>query len=234
MPDWIKNGFVRLLNPVVNGLVRGGVHPNLISTIGFLITVVAAIIIFARHIFIGIPVFLLGGMLDKRAEGIASEIEEAKALQEDARESGLASKFGSFYDSTLDRISEIVVYFSLYAYFRPLPNFWWVGYVVILAMVGSLMVSYTRAKAEALGVECKVGLMQRPERVVLLGVGGLLMPIIQRIDPSIQYAPLLFAIALIAVLANITAVERIRSVYRVAHGVPLETAIPKPAEPEEG
>ena len=216
MPDWIKNGFVRLLNPVVNGLVRGGVHPNLISTIGFLITVVAAIIIFARHIFIGIPVFLLGGMLDI------------------ARESGLASKFGSFYDSTLDRISEIVVYFSLYAYFRPLPNFWWVGYVVILAMVGSLMVSYTRAKAEALGVECKVGLMQRPERVVLLGVGGLLMPIIQRIDPSIQYAPLLFAIALIAVLANITAVERIRSVYRVAHGVPLETAIPKPAEPEEG
>ena len=89
-----------------------------------------------------------------------------------ARETGLASKFGSFYDSTLDRVSEIVVYFSLYAYFRPLPSFWWVGYVVILAMVGSLMVSYTRAKAEALGVECKVGTMQRPERVVMLGLGG--------------------------------------------------------------
>lgn len=221
MPDWIKNGFVRLLNPIVNALVRGGVHPNLISTIGFLITVVAAIIIFARHIFVGIPVFLLGGMLD---------ILDGRV----ARESGLASKFGSFYDSTLDRISEIVVYFSLYAYFRPLPNFWWVGYVVILAMVGSLMVSYTRAKAEALGVECKVGLMQRPERVVLLGVGGLLMPIVQQIDPSIQYAPLLVAIGLIAALANLTAVERIRSVYRVAHGVPLDEAIPKPDEHQEG
>jgi CDP-diacylglycerol--glycerol-3-phosphate 3-phosphatidyltransferase len=151
-----------------------------------------------------------------------------------ARETNLASKFGSFYDSTLDRVSEIVVYFSLYAYFRPLPSFWWVGYVVIAAMVGSLMVSYTRAKAEALGVDCKVGLMQRAERVVLLGVGGMLTPLVAMIWPGWEYAPLLLALGLIAVLSNYTALERIYAVYTVAHGVPLDEATPTTTDTEKG
>jgi CDP-diacylglycerol--glycerol-3-phosphate 3-phosphatidyltransferase len=215
MPDWFKNGFVRLLNPVVDALVRHRVHPNLISSFGFLVTLAGAILIFQRSIVAGMVVFLLGGMMD---------ILDGRV----ARETGLASKFGSFYDSTLDRVSEIVVYFSLYAYFRPLPSFWWVGYVVILAMVGSLMVSYTRAKAEALGVECKVGTMQRPERVVLLGVGGLLIPVFDVIALEWRYAPLLLALGLIAVLANITALERIYSVYKVARGVPLDAPLPAP------
>ena len=215
MPDWFKNGFVRLLNPVVALLVRRRVHPNLISSFGFLVTLAGAILIFQRSILAGVVVFLLGGMMD---------ILDGRV----ARETGLASKFGSFYDSTLDRVSEIVVYFSLYAYFRPLPSFWWVGYVVILAMVGSLMVSYTRAKAEALGVECKVGTMQRPERIVLLGVGGLLIPVFDVIAPEWRYVPLLLALAVIAVLANITALERIYSVYKVARGVPLDEPVPAP------
>ncbi|HYO47926.1 MAG TPA: CDP-alcohol phosphatidyltransferase family protein [Gemmatimonadota bacterium] len=215
MPEWFKNGFVRLLNPVVALLVRRRVHPNLISSFGFLVTLAGAILIFQRSILAGIVVFLLGGMMD---------ILDGRV----ARETGLASKFGSFYDSTLDRVSEIVVYFSLYAYFRPLPNFWWVGYVVILAMVGSLMVSYTRAKAEALGVECKVGTMQRPERIVLLGLGGLLIPVFNLIAPGWRFAPLLLALGFIAVLANITALERIHSVYKVARGVPLDEPVPAP------
>jgi len=211
MPDWLKNGFVRLLDPIVFGLVRRNVHPNLISTVGFLVTLAAAAVVFSRHLVLGIMIFLVGGMMDTLDGRVA-------------RESGLASKFGSFYDSTLDRISEIAVYFSLYAYFRPLPNFWWVGYVVILAMVGSLMVSYTRARAEALGIECTVGLMQRPERVVALGVGGLLVALVRFVDPVLQYTPLLIALGLIAILANLTAVERIYSVYKVGHGVPLDKA----------
>ena len=209
MPDWLKNGFVHLLDPAVGALVRRRVHPNLISSLGFLVTLAAAVIIFQRHIFWGSVVFLLGGMMD---------ILDGRV----ARETALASKFGSFYDSTLDRVSEIVVYFSLYAYFRPMDNFWWVGYVVISAMVGSLMVSYTRAKAEALGVDCKVGMMQRPERVVGLGVGGLLVPVAAAIGPGWQYGPILLALGLIAVLANFTALERIYSVYTVARGVPLD------------
>lgn len=219
MPDWFKNGFVRLLNPVVDALVRHRVHPNLISTVGFLVTVAGAIIIFQRELFWGTVVFLLGGMMD---------ILDGRV----ARETRLASKFGSFFDSTLDRVSEIVVYFSLYAYFRPVDDYWWVGYVIILAMVGSLMVSYTRAKAEALGVDCKVGMMQRPERVVLLGLGGLLIPVAGALGPGWAFAPILLALAVIAVLANLTALERIYSVYQVAQGVPLDEPLPavRPAD----
>lgn len=213
MPDWLKNGFLRLLDPVVAGLVRRRVHPNLISTVGFLVTLAGASIIFARHLLPGFVVFLLGGMMD---------ILDGRV----ARRTGLASKFGAFYDSTLDRVSEIVVYFSIYAYFRPLDSFWYVGYIVITAMVGSLMVSYSRARAEALGVECKVGMMQRPERVVLLGLGGLLIPVFGAIGPDWRYAPLLIALGAIAVLANFTALERIYEVYRVAHGVPLDEPVP--------
>lgn len=213
MPDWLQNGFVRLLNPVVQTLVRHRVHPNIISTTGFAVTLAGAMIIFGRGLVTGIVVVLLGGMMD---------ILDGRV----ARETGLASKFGSFYDSTLDRVSEIVVYFSLYAYFRPMDSFWWVGYVVILAMVGSLMVSYTRARAEALGVECKVGIMQRPERVVALGLGGLLVLPFRALAPDWQYAPLLVAIGLIAVLANVTAFHRIHAVYKVARGVPLDEPTP--------
>lgn len=221
MPEWLKSGFVRLLNPVVEALVRRRVHPNIISTIGFFVTLAGAAIIFAQSLVLGMTVFLLGGMMD---------ILDGRV----ARETGLASKFGSFYDSTLDRVSEIVVYFSLYAYFRPLPDFWWVGYVVIAAMVGSLMVSYTRAKAEALGVDCTVGLMQRAERVVLLGLGGLLTPLVGAVVPEWRYAPLLLALGLIAVLANYTALERIYAVYKVARGVPLDEPAPPATDPEKG
>lgn len=220
MPEWFKNGFVRLLNPVVDTLVRHRVHPNLISTVGFLVTVAGAIIIFQRELFWGTVVFLLGGMMD---------ILDGRV----ARETRLASKFGSFFDSTLDRVSEIVVYFSLYAYFRPVADYWWVGYVIILAMVGSLMVSYTRAKAEALGVDCKVGMMQRPERVVLLGLGGLLIPLAGAVGPGWTFAPILLALGVIAVLANLTALERIYSVYRVAQGVPLDEPLPAVRQGDE-
>ena len=92
MPDWFKNGFVRLLNPVVGFLVRHRVHPNLISTFGFLYPR-GAILIFQRSIIAGVVVFLLGGMMD---------ILDGRV----ARETGLASKFGSFYDSTLDRVGD--------------------------------------------------------------------------------------------------------------------------------
>lgn len=214
MPDWLKNGFLQLLDPVVDALVRRRVHPNLISTIGFCVSLAAAAIIFARYLVPGFFVFLLGGMMD---------ILDGRV----ARRTGLASKFGAFYDSTLDRVSEIVVYFSIYAYFRPLDSFWYVGYIVITAMVGSLMVSYSRARAEALGVECKVGMMQRPERVVLLGLGGLLIWPLRALGVAWEFAPLLVALGAIAILANFTALERIYEVYRVAHGVPLDEPAPE-------
>ncbi len=148
-----------------------------------------------------------------------------------ARESGLASKFGSFYDSTLDRISEIVVFLglaSLYTTIRPDLEDLAMIYVIFLALGGSLMVSYTRARAEGLGLDCNVGFMQRAERVVLLGLdrsssasawNGVVLDII---------------IIIVAVTTNITAIQRIVWVYQHAAGVPLEDLPAEPSPSLEG
>ncbi len=142
------------------------------------------------HVRIAGALVLLGGVFD---------ILDGQV----ARASGLSSVFGSFYDSTLDRISEIVVFlgiFSLYGGGHPDFEYPWMVYTVALAMAGSLMVSYTRARAEALGLDCNVGLMQRPERVVLIGVSSLLF------GGAWNGAVLTWVLLLMATLTNFTAV----------------------------
>jgi CDP-diacylglycerol---glycerol-3-phosphate 3-phosphatidyltransferase len=136
-----------------------------------------------------------------------------------ARGTGLASAFGSFYDSTLDRISEIVVFlgiFSLYGGGHPDFPHPWMVYVVALALAGSLMVSYTRARAESLGLDCKVGLMQRPERVVLIGVSSLLF------GGAFEGWVLTGVLLIMAATTNFTTFQRIVWVYR--HTQPLRPA----------
>ena len=163
IPGWLRDGFLAILRPVPGTLIARGVHPNAITTLGFAVTVSAGIAYFLGHVRIGGFLVLIGGIFD---------ILDGQV----ARGSGKSSVFGSFYDSTLDRISEIVVFLGIFSLYGgghpdfPLP---WMVYVVAAAMAGSLMVSYTRARAEALGLDCKVGLMQRPERVVLVGVAAL-------------------------------------------------------------
>jgi CDP-diacylglycerol--glycerol-3-phosphate 3-phosphatidyltransferase len=169
LPGWLRDGFVKLLRPIPRVLIRHGVHPNTITTLGFLFTVTAGVMYFLGHVRIGGGLVIIGGIFD---------ILDGQV----ARGSAKNSVFGSFYDSTLDRISEILVFlgiFSLYGGSHPefnggRPQFTetWMVYVVALAMSGSLMVSYTRARAEALGLDCKVGLMQRAERVVLIGLSS--------------------------------------------------------------
>jgi CDP-diacylglycerol--glycerol-3-phosphate 3-phosphatidyltransferase len=136
-----------------------------------------------------------------------------------ARESGLESKFGAFYDSTLDRLSEVVVFVglaSLYNTFRADVEDVAMVYVILMALGGSLMVSYTRAKAESLGLDCKVGLMQRAERVVLLGLGSAVFGL------AWDGLALDLIIIVVAVLTNLTAIQRIVWVYQHGKGVPLE------------
>ena len=159
-----KDPVYRIINPVVLALVRRGTHPNLITTLGFVVTIAAGVLFHLDHVRWAGLLVVTGGILD---------IFDGQV----ARASALASKFGSFYDSTLDRVSEIVVFLGLLSlynqYGRELADVWMV-YVIVLAMGGSLMVSYTRARAEALGVDCSAGFMQRAERIVLLGGGCLL------------------------------------------------------------
>lgn len=194
-----------LINPVVMWMVRHRVHPNLITTFGFLSVVGAGWLYHLDHVRWAGLLVLLGGMWD---------IFDGQV----ARVSGMASKFGSFYDSTLDRISEIVVFLGLLSlynrYGRELADVWMV-YALFLAMGGSLMVSYTRARAEGLGLDCKVGFMQRPERVVLLGLGSLSF--------GLMWGGLVLkiVIVLVAVMTNVTAIQRIWWVYRNAAGVPV-------------
>jgi CDP-diacylglycerol--glycerol-3-phosphate 3-phosphatidyltransferase len=198
IPLSLREGFLGLLRPIPRTLIDRGVHPNAITTVGFAVTVSAGIAFFLGHVRIGGFLVLIGGIFD---------ILDGQV----ARGSGKASIFGSFFDSTLDRISEIVVFLGIFSLYGgghpdfPLP---WMVYAVALALAGSLMVSYTRAKAEALGLDCKVGLMQRPERVVLIGVAAMLF------GGSFNGVVLTGVLLVMAVLTNFTAFQRIVWVYR--------------------
>ena len=204
--DALRAPVYRIIDPAVRWMVRRGIHPNLITTLGFVCVVGAGYLYHLDHVRWAGFFVLLGGMWD---------IFDGQV----ARVSGMASKFGSFYDSTLDRISEIVVFvglLSLYnSYGRELADVWMV-YVIVAALAGSLMVSYTRARAEGLGLDCKVGLLQRPERVVLLGLGSLAFGL------DFDGAVLKGVIVVVALLTNLTVVQRIAWVYQNATGVPVD------------
>ncbi len=196
----------RLIEPVTQWLVRRGVHPNAVTVAGFLVTLVAGWFYSQDHVRTAGFFVLLGGLLD---------IFDGRV----ARMSGRASKFGSFFDSTLDRISEIAMYLGLMTlyneYGAQMADVWMI-YVITLALGGSLMVSYTRAKAEALGFDCSVGLMQRAERIVLLGLGSVIFGL------AWNGVVLNLVIIVVAVLTNITAIQRIVWVYKHGTGVPLD------------
>lgn len=203
--DAFRAPVYRIIDPVVRGMVRRGVHPNLVTTLGFVSVVAAGVLYHMDHVRWAGFMVLVGGMWD---------IFDGQV----ARVSGMASKFGAFYDSTLDRISEIVVFLGLLSLYNryggDLGDVWMI-YALFLAMAGSLMVSYTRARAEGLGLDCKVGFMQRPARVLLLGLGSLSF--------GLMWGGLVLnaVIVLVAIFTNVTAVQRIVWVQRHAAGVPV-------------
>ena len=205
--DSLRGPVYRIIDPTVRWMVARGIHPNLVHDVRLRLRRWGGgtCTIWTTSGWAGVLV-LLGGMWD---------IFDGQV----ARVSGMASKFGSFYDSTLDRISEIVVYMGLLSlynnYGSALAEVWMI-YVIFAAMGGSILVSYTRARAEGLGLDCKVGLMQRPERVVLIGAGSLLFGL------DFNGVVLKSVIILVAVLTNLTAIQRIAWVWRNAAGVPID------------
>jgi CDP-diacylglycerol---glycerol-3-phosphate 3-phosphatidyltransferase len=197
LPEFVKNGFVKLIMPVTEYFVRAGVNPNFFTTVGLIISIIASYFLAIGALHVGGALILLGGIFD---------IIDGKV----ARASNRVTKFGALYDSTLDRYSEVFVFFGMAYYFtqNELNGFShifepYILSAICMAIGGSIMTSYVRARAEGLGLECKVGIMQRPERVVYLGAGALFHEI-----------TLLIAIVLIAVLANITAVHRLYHVWQ--------------------
>jgi len=193
-----ERGLRALVAPLVSALVRREVHPNLLSTLGFLVTSTSGFFFHQHHVRTAGLLILIGGLFDVLDGTVA-------------RRTGLASPFGAFYDSTLDRLSEIIVYLgllSLYNDYRLELGDGGMIYAVMLAMGGSIMISYTRARAESLGIPCEVGLMQRAERVILIGLAALLFGEMQ------QGLVLKGVIILLAVLTNFTSLQRVWWVYR--------------------
>lgn len=214
----LRGRVYSVIDPVLQALVRNQVHPNALTTLGFLVTLAAGLMFHQHHVRFAGFLILLGGFFD---------ILDGQV----ARLTRLGSKFGAFFDSTLDRISEIAVFMGILSLyndyeqpgdldlaFRGLGDVGMI-YLVMLAMAGSLMISYTRARAEALGLDCRVGLMPRAERVVLLGSAALFF------GEAWHGLVLKIVIVILAVLTNLTAVQRIIWVYRHARGVPLDAQI---------
>jgi CDP-diacylglycerol--glycerol-3-phosphate 3-phosphatidyltransferase len=184
---------------LIQPLARLGVSPNLLTSIGLLVSVVTALVIAQGYLFIGGLLVMLAGIFDM-FDGAIARIRNA------------ATTFGAFLDSTLDRYSESIILFGLLWYTLQHPGLqdlpWpapheqiWMITFIFVSVVGSLMVSYTKARAEGLGIECKSGLLARPERVIILAIGLLS-------NTSI------WALAILAVFSNLTALERMISVWR--------------------
>ncbi len=181
---------------VRNRLIESRLTPNAISLTGLALNVVAAALVWEGLFFLGGVAFVVGSVMDT-LDGRYS------------RMSGKGTPFGAFLDSTLDRLEEGIVLTAVAGYFALQGNRT-AGAAVVVAAVASLMVSYTRARAEALGVECKVGIATRPVRVVILSIGLLFAK-----GASLGHFELLQpAVYVLAALSVVTVAQRILHVRR--------------------
>jgi CDP-diacylglycerol--glycerol-3-phosphate 3-phosphatidyltransferase len=179
---------------VRNRLIDSRLTPNAISLTGFALNLLAAVLVWEQLYFLGGVAFIVGSIMDT-LDGRYS------------RMSGKGTPFGAFLDSTLDRIEEGLVLTAVAGDFA-LKGDRVASGAVVVAVLSSLMVSYTRARAEALGVECKVGIATRPVRVVILAIGLLFA------DVGGNLSPLKGAVYVLAALSLITVAQRIAHVRR--------------------
>ncbi len=207
--DFLQKIIYWVINPLVKGMIRIGITPNFVTTSGFVLNVAAAVLLIygalnhpreLSYLGWGGAVILFAGLFDMMDGRIA-------------RLGGMSSTFGALYDSVLDRYSELVTLFGISVWLSNC-GYVWGSIITYVALVGSIMVSYVRARAEGLDLECKVGLMQRPERVVLTALGLILTGIFA---DTASFDPVLLTIVpmgIIAVLANLTAFWRVIHCYR--------------------
>ncbi len=186
-----------LLNRIVRGMALTRISPNLLTVIGLIINIVAAFLFGHANATNSGRMFFYAGVVIVCA-GIFDMLDGRVA-----RRNNQVTVFGSFFDSVIDRYSDVVLFFGLLVYYGRINR---MRYVVLVAfvMVTSLMVSYTRARAEALIGQCKVGFMERPERIVLILLGALF-------NHWGVMAPVLWVLA---VLSTITVAHRIIYTYQ--------------------
>jgi CDP-diacylglycerol--glycerol-3-phosphate 3-phosphatidyltransferase len=193
----VQKGYLRLIDPLADTLAARNVSPNTITTIGTLCTVAAGVIFAFGHISIGGWVLGLTAVFDV-LDGLV------------ARRSNRESAFGAFYDSTLDRISDGAVLAGLTVFWATDGSRHSVSMVVVclVAILGSFLTSYTRARAEGLGLDAKVGWIQRPERIVLLSAPQAFFGL------AFDGAVLKFIVLFLTLTSWITVVQRIAYVRR--------------------
>lgn len=197
LPDSWTKSYLRLIDPVANWLVKRGVHPNTITVFGTLCTVIGGIIYGTGHIRTG-GVFLSVTALFDVLDGTV------------ARRSNQSSTFGAFLDSTLDRLADgfvlggLAVFYATSTVHASIP----LMITALLGLIGAFLTSYTRARAESLGLDAKVGLLQRPERVVLMAAPQALFGLF------FNGWPLAIIIVTLTLTAWITVVQRVAYVHR--------------------
>jgi len=184
LDKYLKHLALKVLRPLAQAFIRLGFTPDMLTLLGLLLNVVATAAFAVAQLRWGAAIMLVAGLCD---------ILDGQVAREGRKE----TKFGALLDSTTDRYSEIFLYFGIGAYFIR-QNEWVASGVLFFALSGSLMVSYVRARAEGLGEECKVGFMQRPERIVALAVGGLF-----------GHQGLIVVLVILAVTTNFTVLERL-------------------------
>ena len=203
IPQSVRDGFVKAVGPIARGAIRAGFTPNVITTLGAAVVVGSAVAYGLGFPRWGGALLLASGLFD---------ILDGQV----ARIGSLSSKFGAFYDSTLDRIGESAVFLGLALWFLhggvPAGQQDVAVGLAIVALAASLLVSYTRARAEGLGLEAKVGIAQRAERFLVLGAPTLFFGG----GPSGQL--LFWIMALLAVTTTITVIQRVVHVARVTDG----------------
>ncbi len=211
IPQRVKDGFVRAIGPIARTLIRAGISPNAITTAGALVVVASAAAFAVGAIRLGGFLLLFSGVFDLLDGQVA-------------RLGRRATDFGAFYDSTLDRVGESALFGGIALYFLrggvPPGRVTLAVGLAIAALAASLLVSYTRARAEGLGYECKVGIAARAERLLLLGLPALLL------GPG-RDGWLLFAIvALLALATTVTVVQRVVHVGRIAAAAAQRETLP--------
>ncbi len=189
--QWLRE----IVSPFEPPLVRQQISPNLLSYAQLVVGLLAGLAYGNGAIFLGGWLVLESGVLDLLDGALA-------------RRTGRANRKGAFIDSIVDRYAEFLTYLGLGAFFVHS----WVLWFVILAFIGSMMVSYARARAEGLGISCQIGMMQRGERYLLLGGGSLLSTTLNHLLCSPTHGVLIACLIALAVLTNWTALHRIHFV----------------------
>lgn len=207
----------KLIQPLIDFLVKTKVTPNAITVIGFGLNIVATCIFiygaeFKRSdfhpIFWGSITILFAGLFDM-IDGRLARVSKQESV------------YGALFDSVIDRYSELIMFLGI-CYYLVAQHYFFSSVFAFVAMIGSLMVSYVRARAESLGIQCASGLMQRPERILLISLSGILCGIIEMSVGTFKYTfnnysfPIFenitiftFPIFVLAILTNITALQRL-------------------------